>query len=129
MNPKHAETLRFGKKREKHPPKNSSNAANHVLLCGMIAVGIFFFVTLTGGSLSDDAERVESAFRGDSLPVMSTAYGETLSADGTDTDDTVREFIRKNIRDASAEPFGYMNGRWNLWEYLGDVMAELLMGG
>lgn len=125
MKRNHTEILRFGKKREVHPPQNNSTAANHALLGGMIAAGIFFFGTLTGGSLSTDAERVEGAFRGDSHPVMSMVEEESLPTDR----ENIKEFIRKNIRDTAAEPFGYMNGRWNLWEYLGDVMAELLMGG
>ena len=27
---------------------------------------------------------------------------------------------------AGAEPFGYMDGEWNLWEYIGDLMWALL---
>ena len=29
----------------------------------------------------------------------------------------------------SGDPFGYMGGEWNFWEYLGDLMASLLAGG
>ena len=32
------------------------------------------------------------------------------------------------IREVTGEPFGYMSGEWNLWEYIGDVMASLLTG-
>lgn len=27
--------------------------------------------------------------------------------------------------DASAEPFGYFMGEWNLWEYIGDTVSSL----
>lgn len=26
------------------------------------------------------------------------------------------------------EPFGYFNGEWNLWEYIGDSLSSLLFG-
>ncbi len=29
---------------------------------------------------------------------------------------------------ASAEPFGYFMGEWNLWEFIGDSIAALLSG-
>ena len=28
--------------------------------------------------------------------------------------------------DASAEPFGYFMGEWNLWEFIGDSVASLI---
>lgn len=28
--------------------------------------------------------------------------------------------------DTSAEPFGYLNGEWNLWEYIGDTVSSLI---
>ena len=27
---------------------------------------------------------------------------------------------------ATADPFGYFNGKWNLWEYLGDTFSSLI---
>ena len=29
--------------------------------------------------------------------------------------------------DASAEPFGYFMGEWNLWEYIGDTVSSLFL--
>lgn len=115
-------TLQFGRKRAlPQHQKNRDRSADLALTCGLITVGVFFFGSLTGGSLTEDGKRAEDAL---SVPVMSPV----TEFDGAETE-SVKEFIRKSIRDTSAEPFGYMDGRWNFWEYLGDVMADLLMGG
>ena len=122
MKQKHTETLRFERKREKSDPKTADRTAESVLLLGVIAVSVYFFGSMWGGPLTGEADPI---LNGNAIPVMSTFGEETASADGEE----LRELLRKNLRDTSAEPFGYMNGRWNLWEYLGDVMAELLIGG
>lgn len=115
-------TLQFGRKRVvTEQQKNKDRSADLALICGVITVGVFFFGSLTGGSLTEDGKRAEAAL---SVPVMSYI----TESDGAEAG-SVKEFIRKSIRDTSAEPFGYMDGRWNFWEYLGDVMADLLMGG
>lgn len=39
------------------------------------------------------------------------------------------EFINKTDYSedvSSAEPFGYLNGEWNIWEYIGDYFASLI---
>lgn len=118
-------TLQFGRKRAKPPKENSEKTANIALISGIITISVFFFCTLTGASLSHDGTQAESALRPNAVPVMSTVDPDCAETDRGD----VKEIIRKSIRDASAEPFGYLNGQWNLWEYLGDVMADMLLGG
>ena len=115
-------TLTFGKKRQKESSKNPSvtSAADLALLCGVITAAVFFL-----GSLSPTVEDTVHAPL-TAIPVMSGAVEVSSSADDVPE---IRERLRENIRNASGEPFGYMNGRWNLWEYLGDVMASLLLGG
>lgn len=125
MKSRYTETVRFGRKRKNQGPKKESTAANLTLMGGIAALGVFFYGTLWGGIPMEKVGQTESDFFGEAVPVMSQSTEETLPADG----ENMKEFLRKSIRDTSAEPFGYMNGRWNLWEYLGDVMAELLMGG
>ncbi len=122
-------TLQFGRKRAvPKQQKTADRSADLALICGVITVGVFFFGSLTGGSLTEDGKRAEAALDRDAVPVMSTVTEADGEGDAAETD-SVKEFIRKSIRDTSAEPFGYMDGRWNFWEYLGDVMADLLMGG
>jgi len=122
-------------------------AANSVMLFGIIVSAVFFTVSLSGitpeHSLSSDAARIESVFNDNAgyntvsdsensfseycVPVMSSGV-EPSPSDSESSDLTVREKLRENIRSASGEAFGYMDGKWNLWEYLGDVMADLLIG-
>lgn len=127
MNTKHTVKMQFGhRKSTTQNPRPSEHTANITLLCGVLTAGIFFLGSLTEASLSGDAQRVASVCDSAAVPVMSFV---TESSGEENGGDAVREFLRKSIRDTSAEPFGYMNGRWNLWEYLGDVMADLLIGG
>lgn len=53
------------------------------------------------------------------VAVMSTAVHdrETLAMPETAGEDSAG---------TGAEPFGYMDGEWNLWEYIGDLMWSLL---
>ncbi len=122
-------TLQFGRKRPSPPSPPSHHRANLTLFCGTLTAAVFFIGSLSGTSLSGDARRVESAL--DAVTVMSTGVDEAPenNAPPLSSADKVRERLRETVRDASGEPFGYMDGRWNLWEYLGDVMATLLVGG
>jgi len=124
---KHTTVLRFGRRRNRSPEPQSDRknaaAADSVFVMGVAVVSLFFITALSGRSLSHDAARVESVFRDAAVPVMSSTVSE-LPEDPAD----IREILRDNIRDTAGEPFGYMGGRWNLWEYLGDVMAALLVG-
>ncbi len=114
-------TLTFGKKRRKDP--SPTPAADLALLCGVITAAVFFLASLSPVRQSTGSPGTASDH---AVPVMSGAVTEAPDAqDFTD----VRELLRENVRHASGEPFGYMNGSWNLWEYLGDVMASLLAGG
>ena len=121
-----AEKLQFGRKRNAKKEKTPLDSADRALLCGIVTLGVLFFGILTG------EESAKAYVDGDAVPVMSilpTQGEETLLRDA----DTVKEYLRKNSENGAAlsggEPFGYMDGKWNLWEYLGDVMADLLMGG
>ena len=67
----------------------------------------------------------ESAFREGKIPVegvaavMSTAVEERENLDRP-----VRE--TPETADAGTEPFGYLDGEWNLWEYIGGLIGSLL---
>ena len=129
MKQKQTVKLQFGHKRSvKKTADSADRTANQTLILGVLTVGVFFFGTLTGTSLREDAERVESVYRENAVPVMNYITDPSEEKD-VQSEASVKEFIRKSIRDTAAEPFGYMNGKWNLWEYLGDVMADLLLGG
>ncbi len=129
MKQKQTVKLQFGRKRSvKETADSAERTANQTLILGLLTVGVFFFGTLTGTSLRKDAEQIESVYRDHAVPVMGYIT-ETAEEEEGQSEASVKEFIRKSIRDTAAEPFGYMNGKWNLWEYLGDVMADLLLGG
>ena len=36
------------------------------------------------------------------------------------------DFTENHNESTASDPFGYFNGKWNLWEYLGDAMASIL---
>ena len=78
----------------------------------MIA-GFFLLMTIPPEKQPSAAEGVPEG----AVAVMSTAVGE-------------REMVvppEENRGEAAgAEPFGYMDGEWNLWEYIGDLMWSLL---
>ena len=122
MKKKSAAVLCFGKKRKTDVKITSTRSAEIVLVCGVITMGVFFFGTLMGKTPSTVGEYLSSS---DAIPVMSE-----ITEGITGQEETVRETLRKTVRDAAAmggEPFGYVDGKWNLWEYLGDVMAALLL--
>ncbi len=129
--------LRVGKRHDqKSCGKNGSpkrrwslRTEDAVMIFGLLVVAAFFlspilqtpFFPRKSGEpmgLSADAARLEEVF----LPVMSYTVEEEPEPEG------IRERIRKNVRSASGEAEGYLNGQWNLWEYIGDVMADLLVG-
>lgn len=39
----------------------------------------------------------------------------------------VQEMVAVPETDASVEPFGYLDGEWNFWEYIGDLLWSFLM--
>ncbi|MBE6597815.1 MAG: hypothetical protein E7638_00045 [Ruminococcaceae bacterium] len=126
-------TLRFGKGRSTPSAQAQRNrCADTALICGTITAAVFFVGTLSGSSLTADAHRAESVLASSSVPAMSTAVDSSSLAPTPDnipqSAEEMREILRKNVRDTSGEPFGYMGGQWNLWEYLGDLMADLLVG-
>ena len=92
----------------------SRQAAGRVLaLGGAIIAGFFLLMTVPGEHDTNPADGIPEG----AVAVMSTAVGE-------------REMVvppEENRGEAAgAEPFGYMDGEWNLWEYIGDLMWSLL---
>ena len=122
MKKKSVTTLCFGKKKKTDVNNAPGRSAEIALVCGVITMGVFFFGTLTG-SVPSTAWNNHSP--SDTVPVMSE-----ITEEFTEQEESARETLRKAVRDAavtSGEPFGYVNGKWNLWEYLGDMMAALLL--
>ena len=99
-------------------PTKKTPCAERTFLCSAVVAALFFIGALWGAPVNE----AQSEAPREAIPVMATPTEQT-------TEESVREILRKNIRDVSGEPFGYLDGQWNLWEYLGDVMAELLLGG
>lgn len=99
---------------ESPPAQTVQKAAGRVLaLGGAMIAGFFLLMTVPGEKeVSGTAGIPEGA-----VAVMSTAVAERESL-------AVPEETREEA--AGAEPFGYMNGEWNLWEYIGDLMWSLL---
>lgn len=48
-----------------------------------------------------------------------TPYAQAAYASA---DDSADEIYNDEV---SVDPFGYFNGRWNIWEYIGDTLASL----
>lgn len=96
-------------------------AAGRVLAlgCAMLA-GFLITVTVpwhTGGGEDIFTER-EIPAEG-VVAVMSTAVQEKESLERPEREEN-------NTADTVTEPFGYLDGEWNLWEYIGDLMWSLL---
>ena len=93
-------------------------AANRVLALGCAVIAGFLAVMCIPQSIGETEIR-ENRQEGVAA-VMSTAVTEReiLTSAGTQT--------RENTADTGAEPFGYLDGEWNLWEYIGDLMWSLL---
>ncbi len=93
--------------------RRSWDTADAVFVLGTLFVLLFLY-RMTGG-LSTDADRI-MAGENVAVAVMSTGVAESGEE-------------KEMLREVTGEPFGYMSGEWNLWEYIGDVMASLLTGG
>ena len=70
-----------------------------------------FFMTVLTGTLISTFFLLVSDYRADSR-------NEAVPASVTYTDESEKE-------DVSSDPFGYFNGKWNLWEFIGDSAASL----
>lgn len=128
MRKKHVAILRFGKAKKERKPEKRAASPDTVLLSGFLIVAVFFFASLSDGSLlGADAKRIESALeksRENAAQVMSESV-EDFPHGAEERPERLRENDR-DARDVGGEAAGYLNGRWNLWEYLGDVLADLL---
>lgn len=108
---------RTGQNREKKQPYNLHrkwDTADLVFILGTVMVVLFLY-RMTGG-LSTDAHTPGTDHEPAAVAVMSSNVSESGEE-------------REILREVTGEPFGYMTGEWNLWEYIGDLMASLLMGG
>ncbi|MBR4961516.1 MAG: hypothetical protein IKY52_11520 [Clostridia bacterium] len=119
--------IRYGRPEDGTKPMQSygnhdaHTAAGRILAlgCGILAG---FLITMT---VPWHTGRGESALTDSGLPVegvvavMSTAVQERESLERPMRNEN-------NTADVVTEPFGYLDGEWNLWEYIGDLMWSLL---
>ena len=92
----------------------SRQAAGRILaLGGAMIAGFFLLMTVPQSRETADTGGVPEG----AVAVMSTAVAGQERV-------TLPENSREEA--AGAEPFGYMDGEWNLWEYIGDLMWSLL---
>lgn len=126
-------------KPERLPPDTFTRRADApdaaALVCAVIAA-VFFLGSFSGG-LRGDAAAVDALFEGGAVPVMSGAVESGSENTGVAAKDPAKEsspVLKERLRKAgvpseapSDEAFGYLEGKWNLWEYIGDVMADLLL--
>lgn len=114
----------YGRPAAENNPKSPSpqilhTAAGRILALGCAMIAGFFLTTIL------PAEEVEkTAFPERKMP----AEGVTAVMQMTVPE---REMLavqtgEENTAGTGAEPFGYLDGTWNLWEYIGDLMWSLL---
>ena len=116
--PKNSRTGNLPPYTEIHSPETqyaaSRQAAGRVLaLGGAMIAGFFLLMTVPGEKETTPADGIPEG----AVAVMSTTVTEREML-------TLPEENRGET--AGAEPFGYMDGEWNLWEYIGDLMWSLL---
>ena len=88
-------------------------AAGRVLaLGGAMMIGFFLLMTVP-----QEQETVPEGIPEGAVAAMSMAVTEK---------EAVILPSQSHEEAAGAEPFGYMDGEWNLWEYIGDLMWSLL---
>ena len=95
---------------------DAHTAAGRILALGC-ALLAGFLVSVTIPRQTEDAMENGIPSQGVAA-VMSTAVGER--------ENLTRPNETEEKTDAGAEPFGYLDGEWNLWEYIGDLMWSLL---
>lgn len=98
------ERCMFGKPRgrQRGEPKPSSHAPRWVLILGCTAAVCFCAMEIRHG-------RTVPEIPSDAVSVMALSH----PACGVPTE---------------GEPAGFLDGEWNLWEYLSDVLSALLIG-
>lgn len=103
---------------EIHPGETQHTAARQaagrvLALGGAMIAGFFLLMTAPQEQEITSTDGIPEG----AVAVMSTAVnGQEMV--------TLSENSREEA--AGAEPFGYMDGEWNLWEYIGDLMWSLL---
>ena len=110
--------------KESVPPahRDVQKAADRVLALGCALLAAFLIVM----TVPWRTVRADSAFPEGYMPTEGvTAVMNTVTEIREDL--TRPENVEPyDVSDTGAEPFGYLNGTWNLWEYIGDVMWSLL---
>ncbi len=105
----------YGRPKSQHDSttdKTTGRSASLVLTLGCAMLCGFFLHTLV-----PDHNPQQTAVPEGYTAVMTTVPLEETIPEQVTTPD--RE-------DTGAEPFGYLDGEWNLWEYIGDLMVSLL---
>ncbi len=100
----------------KEPEKEVVKGAKTVLILGAaMLTGFFLHVLLP------EQDSMAYEMPAGYTAVMSTAWEQEGSEE-------TREMVRtpEESHHTGVEPFGYLEGEWNLWEYIGDLMASLL---
>lgn len=106
---------------EKSTPGKTENHDAHTAAGRILALGC---AVLAGFLVNATIPRPPEEKPAEYLPgsctaaVMSTAVGER--------EDLTRPAPAEEKADTGAEPFGYLDGEWNLWEYIGDLMWSLI---
>ena len=96
-------------------------AAGRILAlgCAMLA-GFLITMTVPWHTGSGEGVFMERELPAEGIAaVMGTAVQERESLEWPERDGG-------STADTGTEPFGYLDGEWNLWEYIGDLMWSLL---
>ncbi len=97
------------------PGSQASRSAGVVLVLGCAMLAGFFLHMLIP-ELIPQVSSVPAGYTAvmSIVPVEETAPEQVAASD------------REEGYHTGAEPFGYMDGEWSLWEYIGDLMVSLL---
>ncbi len=100
---------------QKTPASQGSRSAGMVLVLGCAMLTGFFL-----HALAPEPQPQQSTVPAGYTAVMSTTSMEAV------TPEQVVAAGKEERYHTGAEPFGYMDGEWSLWEYIGDLMVSLL---
>lgn len=111
-----------GKETEPTAHPTVQQAADRILALGCALVAVF----LIAMTVPWQTFGANSAFPEGHMPTEGiTAVMSTVTEEREDLTRPGNTELY-DVSDTGAEPFGYLNGTWNLWEYIGDVMWSLL---
>ena len=104
-------TVPIAKKQIILKKRQGLDTANLIFLLGIVMVVLFLY-RISGGFTTDEKILTDQPKDG-VVSVMAV----------TETEE------RELLQEVTVDPRGYLDGEWNLWEYIGDLMASLLIGG